>query len=66
MTVAEGRELVGRRKAWLKKKGLTARDVADKTGLQVNSAFRWFSGPRKLHQLYAERVISAFPDFPLR
>ena len=58
--------LVSRRKAWLKKQGLTIREFADSVSCDYNSAFRWITLPRHLQRLYLERVLQFHPSFPAR
>jgi len=63
---AKDRCLVHRREKWLGKKKMTMSDFAESIRISYNTVFRWITEPRKLHRLYAERVISIYADFPIK
>jgi len=62
----EDQEILRKREAWLNKKKMSVRQVADKAHLDYNTVVRWFNAtPRHPRALYAERMREVFADFPI-
>ena len=62
----EDQEILRKREAWLNKRKLTVRQVADAVRLDYNTVVRYFSNtPRHPRSLYAERMREVFADFPI-
>ena len=52
--------------AWLRSKGLTPQDVANKAGLSYHTIVKWRHNPdRNPRDAQAEKLGRAFPDCPL-
>lgn len=62
----DDQEILQKREAWLNKRKMTVRQVADATKLDYNTVVRWFNAtPRHPRALYAERMREVFADFPI-
>ena len=62
----DDQEILQKREAWLNKRKMTVRQVADATKLDYNTVVRWFNAtPRHPRALYAERMREVFAEFPI-
>lgn len=52
--------------SWLKRKGLSIRNFSDVTGVDYNTAYKWFKGVNPHPSRLAQKLVrQSFPDFPL-
>lgn len=53
---------------WLRKEGLTIRDFSDATGIDYNTAYRWFTeaAPNaKPRRIATKAIMRVFPNWPI-